>query len=255
MAPNFDIAGKVIAVTGAAGGIGYACAELFLSQGAKVSLADISESGLQDTVEKLAFAGYLGNIFAQVIDVRKSKEVDDWIAKTVEKFGRLDGAANMAGAVPNSFSIGAAEDLNEPDWNISIDVNLTGVMHCMRAQLKNMNNKGSIINAASVAGNVGGPKNAAYIAAKHGVVGLTRVVAKEVGEREIRVNCIAPGGIDTSMDKECVSLAGSELEELSSPINRKGLPKEVAQLVAWLLCDASSYITGTVQVIDGGLTC
>lgn len=129
-----------------------------------------------------------------------------------------------------------------------MQVNITGVMQCMRAQIRQMNNKGSIVNAASIAGLGGFPKNAAYTVAKHGVIGITKTVAKEVGDRSIRVNCIAPGIIDTDMHRESVRIRGKE-GDYKIQIPRKGRPEEVAALIVWLMCDGSQYITGTVQII------
>jgi len=129
----------------------------------------------------------------------------------------------------------------------------------MRSELQNMKNKGSVINASSVAGVAGFPKNGAYTAAKHAVIGLSRTAAKEVGDREIRVNCISPGVIDTPMHRAANNTRGEggkqQDVELKSQIKRKGEAEEVAALIAWLLCDSSSYITGTVQLIDGGWMC
>jgi NAD(P)-dependent dehydrogenase (short-subunit alcohol dehydrogenase family) len=146
----------------------------------------------EKTKEIAACAPSEANIFSAVVDVRKPESVDSWIAATVERFGKLDGGVNMAGVIPKSINVERVEDLNDADWHFVMDVNLHGVMHCMRAQLKNMNNGGSIVNASSICGIMGFPKNAAYTASKHAVIGLSRSAAKEVGDREIRVNCIAP---------------------------------------------------------------
>ncbi|KAF1981116.1 3-oxoacyl-reductase [Aulographum hederae CBS 113979] len=254
MTQTFGVKDRVVAVTGGGSGIGYAVVELLLSQGANVSFIDVSEKGLAEAESKLKAAGHPGQFMSCKVDVREGKQVDDWIAKTVEKLGKLDGAVNFAGVIPKCINIERVEDLNDEDWKFVIDVNLTGVMNCMRAQIKSMNNKGSIINASSIAGLAGFPKNAAYTAAKHGVIGLTRSAAKEVGDREIRVNCIAPGVIDTPMQRQSSAIRGEDFE-MKWQIKRKGQPEEVAGLVAWLLCDASSFITGTIQVIDGGFMC
>jgi NAD(P)-dependent dehydrogenase (short-subunit alcohol dehydrogenase family) len=190
---NYSIEGKVIALTGAASGIGFATAVLLASQGVHLSLADINEKPLQEAVQKIkAAAAPTTKITYTAVDVRKDNQVNDWIAKTVQELGRLDGAVNLAGVIPKCINKERVEDLNNEDWHFVIDVNLHGVMYCMRAQLQNMNNNGSIVNAASICGTIGFPKNAAYTASKHAVIGLSRSAAKEVGDREIRINCIAP---------------------------------------------------------------
>jgi NAD(P)-dependent dehydrogenase (short-subunit alcohol dehydrogenase family) len=192
MAVDFALRGKVIALTGAASGIGFETAKLLASQGAHLSLCDINKDALQSKAAEVKAVSTSGKVFSVPVDVRDRKQVDDWIAQTVKELGRLDGGVNMAGVIPKVINIERVEDLNDEDWKFVVDVNLHGVMHCMRAQLRNMNNKGSIVNAASICGLIGFPKNAAYTACKHAVIGLSRSAAKEVGDREIRVNCIAP---------------------------------------------------------------
>ena len=190
MTANFDFSGKVIAITGAASGIGLALTELLASRGAKVSITDVQENALKEVAEKLEKDGT--QVLAKTFDVRDTTQVSAWIQETVEKFGKLDGAANLAGVIPKHINIDRVEEHKDDEWDFVIGVNLTAVMYCMRAQIPNMNEKGSIVNAASAAGLVGFAKNAAYTAAKHGVIGLSRSAAKEVGDRGIRVNCIAP---------------------------------------------------------------
>lgn len=188
---DYGVKGKVIALTGAGSGIGYETAVLLAKQGAHLSVCDVNESALSEKVAEIEKVS-TGKIMSMAVDVRKDEMVNAWIAKTVETFGKLDGAVNMAGVIPKCINKERVEDLNNEDWHFVIDVNLHGVMHCMRAQLQNMNNKGSVVNAASICGVIGFPKNAAYTASKHAVIGLSRTAAKEVGDREIRVNCIAP---------------------------------------------------------------
>ncbi len=214
MPVDFDLGGKVIALTGAASGIGFETARLLASQGAHLSICDVNAEALASKKEEILSASTSGKVFSMVVDVREPEQVNDWISGTVEELGRLDGGVNLAGVIPKVINIERVEDLNDEDWKFVIDVNLHGVMfvhcwndnhlvhlltralltlrHCMRAQLRNMNEKGSIVNAASICGLIGFPKNAAYTVAKHGVIGLTRTAAKEVGDRAIRCNAIAP---------------------------------------------------------------
>ncbi|KAK7178824.1 hypothetical protein DPSP01_014340 [Paraphaeosphaeria sporulosa] len=253
MPVDYDLKGKVIVLTGAASGIGYETSLLLARQGAHLSVADVNEAALKEKAAEIEKVS-TGKVIYTTVDVRKDDQVNAWIAKTVEKFGKLDGAVNLAGVVPKVINKERVEDLNNEDWHFVLDVNLHGVMHCMRAQLQNMNEKGSLVNAASICGVIGFPKNAAYTASKHAVIGLSRTAAKEVGDREIRVNCIAPGLIDGPMQQASVKARGGE-QVWKQQIMRRGTPQEVGALIAWLLCDDTQYITGTVQIIDGGWVC
>jgi NAD(P)-dependent dehydrogenase (short-subunit alcohol dehydrogenase family) len=154
-------------------------------------MADIQEETLFKAAAEIEKSG--GQVMATAVDVRNENDVAAWIKKTVAKFGRLDGAANLAGVLPKSFHTGTVEEQETSDWDFVISINLTGMMYCMRSELQHMNDKGSIVNASSVAGLIGFANCASYGAAKFGVVGLTKCAAKEVGPTKgIRVNCIAP---------------------------------------------------------------
>ena len=193
MTVDFDIKGKVVALTGAGSGIGFETAKLLAAQGCKLSICDVNGPAIEEKAKEIAACATAEeNIFSSVVDVRKPDQVATWIEQTVQRFGKLDGGVNMAGVIPKVINIERVEDLNDEDWQFVMDVNLHGVMFCMREQIKNMNNGGSIVNASSICGLLGFPKNAAYTATKHAVNGLTRSAAKEVGDREIRVNAIAP---------------------------------------------------------------
>lgn len=183
--------GKVIAITGGASGIGLATAHLLASRGALLSLADMQETGLTAAATAIK-SEHNVDVLTFVLDVRKSSEVAAWISATTSKFGKLDGAANLAGVIPKSIGVGGIAEMDEDEWDFVIGVNLTGVMHCMREQMKVIANGGSIVNAASIAGVTGRPNNGAYAASKHGVIGLTRSAAKEIGGKGVRVNSIAP---------------------------------------------------------------
>jgi NAD(P)-dependent dehydrogenase (short-subunit alcohol dehydrogenase family) len=183
--------GKVIAITGGASGIGLSTAKLLAARGAAVSIADVQQKALDEAKAAILAETKDAKVLVFALDVQKNDTVVAWIAKTVETFGGLDGIANIAGvfkAIPD-HSIEKEED---DHWNFLLGVNLTGVMNCMRAAVPHMKSGGSIVNASSILGLEGAAGRAAYCASKHGVIGLTRATAKDVGKRGIRVNCFAP---------------------------------------------------------------
>lgn len=187
-----QFAGKVIAITGAASGLGLATAHLLASRGAKVSLADLQEAALQKVKADIEARNPGAQVATFALDVRKNDQVENWISGTVSQLGRLDGAANLAGVIPKRIGIETVQEQDLQDWDFVVGVNLTGVMHCLRAQLRSIADGGSIVNASSIAGLMGRDKNASYTASKHGVLGLSRSAAKEVGGRGVRVNSICP---------------------------------------------------------------
>ena len=191
MSQNLSFTGKVVAITGAASGIAAATAKLLASRGASLSLADVQQEALETQAAEIKQT-YHVEVITYVVDVRHAEEVDAWIGKTIEHFGRLDGAANLAGVLGRHLGKFTIAEQDEDDWNFVLGVNLTGVMHCLRAQMRVIEKGGSIVNAASIAGLIGRPKSAAYAASKHGVIGLTRTAAKEIGKDSTRVNAIAP---------------------------------------------------------------
>ncbi|KAK5942333.1 putative secondary metabolism biosynthetic enzyme [Knufia obscura] len=238
-------ANKVIAITGAASGIGLETAKLLSSRGAKLSLADVSEGPLQEVCASIESAG--GTVIHSVLDVRDRIEVEDWITKTVDTYGRLDGAVNLAGVQPKQVGRAKLQEVDDGDFNRVLDVNVKGTLNCLRAQLKVMVRGAAIVNAASIFGLRGMKMNTAYVVSKHAIVGLTRAAAVENADKGIRVNAVAPGPTMTPM------LPWKTEESDRIPWQRAGRPLEVAESIAWLLCDASSYTTGTAEVIDGGL--
>jgi NAD(P)-dependent dehydrogenase (short-subunit alcohol dehydrogenase family) len=181
---------KVIVITGAASGIGLETARLLASKGAKLSLADLQEIPLKELEAELKQAGT--QVTAHIVDIRDRKAVEAWIAATISQFGKLDGAANLAGVIGKQSNAVEIADVDDDDWDFVMDVNVTGLRNCLRAQVPHFNEGAAIVNAASILGVIGAPKNLAYCASKHAVVGMTRAAAKELGPKKIRVNCICP---------------------------------------------------------------
>lgn len=181
---------KVIVVTGAGSGIGAATAKLLASRGAKVSITDVQERGLDETVKAIEEAA--GSVISAVLDVRDRTQVEAWISQTVSAFGKLDGAANLAGVTGKQTGFAQVQEIDDNDWDLMFNVNVKGMLNCLRAEIKVMNDGGSIVDASSVAGIRGIENSATYCATKHAVIGLTRTVAKEQAGRGIRANALAP---------------------------------------------------------------
>ncbi|KAK8250866.1 hypothetical protein HDK77DRAFT_390113 [Phyllosticta capitalensis] len=240
--------GKVIAITGGAQGIGFETARLLLSRGAKVSIGDLDDTALKQAEQQLKSTFESDQVRVQRLNVADSSSVNDWIHNTLQWAGKLDGAANVAGI--NGPEAGEQiKDTSDDHWSAVVNVNLSGMFYCVRAQLNNIKDGGSIVCTTSVQGLVGSPMTAAYSTTKHGIVGLIKSAAKENGDRKIRVNGIAPGAIDTRM------VAEEDAKDITTPIKRLGKPEECAHLIAFLLSDEASFITGSTYPIDGGWSC
>jgi NAD(P)-dependent dehydrogenase (short-subunit alcohol dehydrogenase family) len=245
--------GKVIIVTGAGSGIGKVCAQAFSRAGAKVVVSDYDqESGLQTLNEIKSAKGEGIYIRANVAD---ETEVEALVNSAIESYGRLDGALNNAGIGMRNKPV---HELTAKDWQEVIDVDLTGVFYCIKHQVLAMmtTGGGSIVNTASAAGLRGQINASDYVAAKHGVVGLTKAAAVDCGSLNIRVNAICPGLIMTPLAKELMAdeVFSKAMDTLKTRhiIGRFGEPEEIADSAIWLLSDHSRFVTGTPLTVDGG---
>jgi NAD(P)-dependent dehydrogenase (short-subunit alcohol dehydrogenase family) len=246
-----DLQGKTAIVTGGASGIGEATALLFAEQGCNVVVSDLQENKGNDLVKKIKAQN--GKAIFIKADVSKPEDCETLVNKTVETFGSVDIAFNNAGIGGES---NAVADMSIEGWDKVIAVNLNSVFYCMKYQLLQMQKQGSgaIVNNSSILGQVGFANAAAYVAAKHGVIGLTQNAAIEYSAKGIRINAIGPAFINTPL----LSDAGMDDNVKQSflvplhPIGRLGESKEVAELVIWLSSDKASFVTGSYYAIDGG---
>lgn len=245
------LSGKTAIVTGGASGIGEATALLYAAYGANVVVSDIHEEAGNKVVEQIKQNG--GNAIFVTADVSKPGECEQLANKTVATFGSIDIAFNNAGIGGESNPVG---DLSIEGWNKVITVNLNSVFYCMKYQLQEMQKQGSgaIVNNSSILGSVGFVNSSAYVAAKHGVIGLTQTAALEYSAKGIRINAVGPAFINTPL----LSEAGMDDNVKQSflvplhPIGRLGESKEVAELVIWLSSDKASFVTGSYYAVDGG---
>ena len=239
---------KVALVTGGGSGIGEATALRFSEEGAKVVINDVNLDNVNSVAEKIKAKG--GEVLVCIADVCKKSDVENMIKQTLKKFSRLDILVNNAGINRDSF----AKKMSEEQWDKVIDINLKGTFLCAQAALGPMieQNSGRIINTASIGalGNIG---QANYSASKAGVIGLTKTLALEGARYNITVNCVSPGATNTAMTAKIVPEIAQKIKE-KIPLNRFAEPKEIADIHLFLASEESSYITGQVIFVDGGIS-
>lgn len=240
--------GRIAVVTGGARGIGKAICERLASEGATLAIVDILKEVADETVEEFKEKGVKAIAFGA--NVAKPEEADNTIKAVVEELGKIDILVNNAGITKDTLMM----RMSEADWDAVIDVNLKGTFNFIKAAMRPMmkNKYGKIINVASVVGRMGNPGQANYAASKAGVIGLTKTAAKELASRNINVNAVAPGYIQTDMTKDLPDQAKDAFMTVT-PMKRAGTAEDVAGVVYFLCSPDSDYITGQVINIDGGL--
>jgi NAD(P)-dependent dehydrogenase (short-subunit alcohol dehydrogenase family) len=243
--------GKVVLVTGGGSGIGRATSVRLAQEGAKVMIADYVATGAERTVAMIKEAG--GTASCVGADVSVTNQVEMMVNKTLETYGRIDGAFNNAGVEGRMAN---TVEATEENFDRLIAINLKGVWLCMKYEIAQMLKQGggAIVNTASAAGLVGVEGLSAYNASKHGVVGLTKTAALEFAQKNIRVNCVCPGLINTPMVARMIDSGGMNEQDFiaSEPVGRMGKPEEIGEGVVWMLSDAASFVTGHSLAIDGG---
>lgn len=243
-----ELSGKVALVTGGAQGIGRAIALLLAKHGADVAISDINLEKAQETMHEIQDMGRRS--LALKVNVADFKEVEQMVETIVEQFGRIDILVNNAGITRDRLIL----RMTEEDWDAVLDVNLKGTFNCTKAAIRYMSKQksGKIVSIASVSGEMGNPGQANYGASKAGVIGFTKTIAREFAARGINVNAIAPGFIQTAMTDAIPEKAKEELKRMI-PMERLGQPEDVAEAVLFLVSERSSYITGQVLNVNGGI--
>jgi len=250
--------GKSALVTGGGGGIGRATALAMAREGARVAVADFAADTAAETVALVNAAG--GQAITLTGDVTRASDVKAMLDDTIVAYGRLDCAFNNAGIAPYQVDASGKKtaDWEEGSFDRMIAVNLKGVWLCLRAEIRQMlaqgatgQQGGAIVNTGSIAGLIGLVTSSAYVAAKHGVLGLTKTAALEYADDGIRVNAVCPGFIKTRMTEDAIRRRGERIMA-QIPTGRMGEPEEIAEMVVWLCSDRASYVTGAAYNVDGG---
>lgn len=243
-----DFTGKVALITGAGNGIGRATAMAFAARGAKVVVVDKDAKAAEATAGSIKQQG--GDALSVTADVTKTADVQAYVKAALDKYGKIDCFFNNAGI---EGKVQPTHEYDEALFDQVINVNVKGVFLGLKNVIPAMLKQGggAIVNTASIAGLVGLPTSSIYVAAKHGVVGLTKTAAIEYAPSNIRVNAVAPGYIETDMTKDVMARRGQQIMA-TTPMNRMGTAQEIAEMVCWLCCDRASYVTGATYNVDGG---
>ena len=240
-----DLSGKVAVVTGGASGIGEACVRQLYAEGASVLIADLREEPARELAESLG-----DRAIATQVDIANHDSCEAMVALAVKRFGRLDIAVNNAGISSPPVSI---VDLPVEDWRRILSINLDGQFLCLKAEMRAMatSGGGAIVNIASVMGAVAVAGASAYVASKHGLVGLTKAAALEGAPLNIRVNAVGPGFVETPLLQKATRDRIDEVAAMHA-LNRIARPEEIASAVCFLASDGASFMTGTYYPVDGG---
>jgi len=237
-----------VLVTGASRGIGKACVEVLASDGYRIVLAARSRDRLEETAGIIRAAG--GEAFPVEIDLSEAESIANGISKAAKEFGRIDILVNNAGITKD----GLAVRMKQADWEIVLRTNLSGSFYAIQQVLPGMMRErwGRIVNISSVVGEMGNPGQANYVASKAGLIGLTKSLAQEVGSRNITINAIAPGFIETEMTQGLSAELKQKLLD-ETPLRRMGTPQDIARAIKFLVSDDASFITGHVLDVNGGI--
>lgn len=243
------LANRVAFVTGAATGIGEGVARLFASQGAHVYVLDVNREGAESVAQSIVADG--GSAFAQRVDVRSAPEIQSAVEEARQRFGRIDVLINNAGIYPRRMFL----EMTDGEWDEMQDVNLKGVYRCCRAVLPAMvaQGGGAVVNISSVTFHLGTPNLSHYVAAKGGVIGLTRSLAREMGPHNVRVNCITPGAIEVEQEKKVATAEQMAAIVAQQCLQRRLGPADVAQVCLFLASEMSAGMTGQTVNVDAGL--